>query len=727
MVWRDATGSPTGYAYGGPLNPAPQNWLRLVRSGATITSFTSSNGQDWTPVHTATLPNLATVLHVGLALTSSTNSALASATFDNLLIRQTDPLPTSTPLTGLNVGGTLINGVTVSSAGIHTLRGAGSDIFFNQDGLQFAAAQLTGNGEIRARVTSQTNTNPWAKAGVMIRETLAGGSRHATVFTTPAAAANGFGMVWRPLPEGPTSYAGGPALNPAPDNWVRLVRDADTLTGYTSSNGTDWTPTASVTLPGLPATVFIGLAQTSTSSFVLGTATFDRVQIIGTQAALPPGTTAPAESLTTADADLNANGVNDLVEYALGSSRPDANLRITPRYDYRNFSQSTINVGISNLPDTIDLSFELETSSDLVKWTRLPLGPSIARSGGLITSLGWSAIDRQPDVSFLQGFVRLRVTQQGGVSATAPPLGWNALSLAAGTQAVGLPLLNAPRYAGLIQSLSGPNSLAVTFPMPDLDTAPLAPHYLEILDGEHAGHRLEIAAMETGRITLDLVSEHSTLKSLPANLIGARMVIRAHQTLDQLLIGDQFRAGNQSAQADQILLHTAEGWDTHWLLWLSSTTRRWVRSGDASLTPSGRTRIAPGSGFLLVRRTTSPPWILTGHVRTTAFRRPLREGHNLLANPWPLNGTPNGWLLTPENGFTAATSPALADQIQLWNGTGYDGYWLMRDGTRHRWTRQGSAALLDEGASLPLPATGAFFLKARPETATQGWNLAPPQ
>lgn len=725
MVWRDSTGSPSGYAYGGPLHPAPNNWLRLVRSGATITSFASSNGQDWTPIHTATLPNLASVLHVGLALTSSTNSALASATFDNLLIRQTDLVPTNTPLTGLNVGGTLISGVTVSSAGIHTLRGAGSDIFFNQDGLQFAAAQLTGDGEIRARVTSQTNTNPWAKAGVMIRETLAGGSRHATVFTTPPQAQNGFGMVWRPIAEGLTSYASGPSLNPVPDNWVRLVRNGDTLTGFTSSNGTDWTPTASVTLPGLPATVFIGLAQTSTSSYVLGTATFDRVQIIGTQNALPPGITAPAESLTTADADLNANGINDLVEYALGTSRPDANLSVFARYDYRNFSQSTINVVTGNLPDTIDLSFDLETSGDLVKWTRLPISPSISRSGGLITSLSWNAIHRQPDVSFNQGFVRLRVTQQGGVSATAPPMGWSALSLAQGTQAIGLPLLNAPRYAGLIQTLSGPDSVTVNFPMTDLNTDPLAPHYLEILDGEHAGHRLEIAALATGRITLDLNSEHSTLKTLPANLIGARMVVRPHQTLKHLPYLDYFSASTQSAQADQVLLHTAQGWDTHWLLW-SGTTKIWVRAGDATLKPSGDTIVPPGSGFLMVRRTTRPPWILTGHVRTTPFRRPLRPGNNLLATPWPLNGTPNGWLLTPANGFTAATAPALSDQIQLWNGTGYDGYWLLRDGTSHRWTSQASASLQDVGSSLPLPAGSAFFLKARPETASNGWNLAPP-
>ena len=38
---------------------------------------------------------------------------------------------------------------------------------------------LSGDGTIVARVTNVQNTNPWVKAGVMIRETLAAGSRQA--------------------------------------------------------------------------------------------------------------------------------------------------------------------------------------------------------------------------------------------------------------------------------------------------------------------------------------------------------------------------------------------------------------------------------------------------------------------------------------------------------------------------------------------------------------------
>jgi regulation of enolase protein 1 (concanavalin A-like superfamily) len=333
MVWRELTGGSTNYAGGPGLNPAPDNWVRLVRVGDAVTSYTSVDGTSWTELGTATFASLALDLFVGLAVTSSSNGELSSASFDNVTVvgPQTVVSPEVTltvaslieagpftvdvevtqavtgltesdfvvtngvasSLTGtglsyaLTVTPTLEGEVTVqlpadaatnaSGAGnsvsntisvnylpplilelagtdigelltpgstlfepnteVYTLTASGRDIFFDEDGLQFARIQLDGDGEIRARVTSQSNTNPWAKAGVMIREDLTAGSRHATAFTTPVQADNGFGMVWREQADGSSDYAAGPALNPPPDNWVRLVRTGDTLTGYSSTDG----------------------------------------------------------------------------------------------------------------------------------------------------------------------------------------------------------------------------------------------------------------------------------------------------------------------------------------------------------------------------------------------------------------------------------------------------------------------------------------------------------
>jgi hypothetical protein len=118
-------------------------------------------------------------------------------------------------------------------------------------------------------------------------------------------------------------------------------------------------------------------------------------------------------------------------------------------------------------------------------------------------------------------------------------------------------------------------------------------------------------------------------------------------------------------------------------------------------------------------------WFLTGHVRTSPFRRPLLPGNNFLAAPWPLDGTPAGWLFTPANGFSATSSPTSSDQIRLWNGLSYDSYSLLRIGMATRWTSQANSRLEDVSFTLPLPADKAFFLRAQP--GTTAWNIAPPQ
>ena len=62
-----------------------------------------------------------------------------------------------------------------------SVQGAGADIWGTADAFQFVYQPLTGDGQIVARVASVQNTAPWAEAGVMIRDTLTPGSRHAAL------------------------------------------------------------------------------------------------------------------------------------------------------------------------------------------------------------------------------------------------------------------------------------------------------------------------------------------------------------------------------------------------------------------------------------------------------------------------------------------------------------------------------------------------------------------
>ena len=60
-------------------------WFRLVRSGNSITTSTSTNGTSWTTVDTQTLAMPAT-FQVGLAVTSHSTAALTTALFDSVTV-----------------------------------------------------------------------------------------------------------------------------------------------------------------------------------------------------------------------------------------------------------------------------------------------------------------------------------------------------------------------------------------------------------------------------------------------------------------------------------------------------------------------------------------------------------------------------------------------------------------------------------------------------------------
>jgi uncharacterized repeat protein (TIGR03806 family) len=143
-----------------------------------------------------------------------------------------------------DIGAVGVAGDATYSGGTFTVRAAGVDIYGTADSFRFVYRPLIGNGTITARVISLENTDPWAMAGVMIRETLAAGSRHAFVGCTVQ---NGISFSRRPTTSGTTLYSAGVAA-PAP-YWSRLTRNGDTLTAFSSPDGINWTQVGSQSIP----------------------------------------------------------------------------------------------------------------------------------------------------------------------------------------------------------------------------------------------------------------------------------------------------------------------------------------------------------------------------------------------------------------------------------------------------------------------------------------------
>jgi len=165
--------------------------------------------------------------------------------------------------------------------GTYTINAAGSDIWVvngvEADEFHFAYKMLTGAGSIVARVDSVENTNAWAKAGVMIRETLNPGSAHAMMAVTPAS---GVSFQRRPATGG-TSVSDTVAAIAAP-HWVKIDRTiSGSFTAYHSTNGTTWETVGTPQAIAMGSNVYIGLALTSHNTALTCQAVFSNVTTTG--------------------------------------------------------------------------------------------------------------------------------------------------------------------------------------------------------------------------------------------------------------------------------------------------------------------------------------------------------------------------------------------------------------------------------------------------------------
>ncbi|MFK7907464.1 MAG: LamG-like jellyroll fold domain-containing protein, partial [Chitinophagales bacterium] len=162
-----------------------------------------------------------------------------------------------------------------ASTGTHTIEAAGNDIWNAADEFRYVYQSFSGNGEIVARVSSLVQTDNWAKAGVMMRESLSDDSKHASMFVT---AVNGTAFQYRSGTGSNSSHvSGGSSSIPY---WVKLERIGNTFKAYKSSNGTNWSLVGTQTI-SMASTIYIGLAATSHNTGTLTTATIDNVSING--------------------------------------------------------------------------------------------------------------------------------------------------------------------------------------------------------------------------------------------------------------------------------------------------------------------------------------------------------------------------------------------------------------------------------------------------------------
>ena len=299
----------------GTAAAAPQ-WIRVVRSGNTLSGYSSADGSKWTAIGTSTI-TIGSTAYVGLAVTSHNPSAAATATFTNVAV-------TSSPWLSQDIGSPSVAGQASYASGTFTVMGAGSDIWGTADQFQFVYQALAGDGEIVARVATVQNKDAWTKAAVMIRGDLTANAAYAMAAVTSL---NGTVFQSRSTAGGASTFVMGTTAG-APQ-WIRVVRSGNTLSGYSSADGSTWTAIGTSTIT-LGSTVYVGLAVTSHNPSAAATATFTNVAVTGSpwlsqdigSPSVAGQSSYSAGTFTVLGAGSDIWGVDGSVSLRLSAARP---------------------------------------------------------------------------------------------------------------------------------------------------------------------------------------------------------------------------------------------------------------------------------------------------------------------------------------------------------------------------------------------------------------------
>jgi beta-glucanase (GH16 family) len=245
-------------------------WVQLLRSGDAFSGSYSTDGVTWTQIgDTQTVPMNPTAL-AGLAVTSHNINATTSAAFSHVSV-----LPGSWTDADIGVPGLPGSSVFDPASGAWTIAGSGADIWGTSDQFHFASQGFTGDGSLTAQVTSVQNTNPWAKAGVMFRDSSDASAAFADVVVTPG---NGVAFQWRTTAGGPPTNVNVTGLS-AP-LWVQLARSGNDFSAYYSTDGVQWTQLGATQTIAMNSTTLAGLAVTAHNNGTLSTATFTHVSLL---------------------------------------------------------------------------------------------------------------------------------------------------------------------------------------------------------------------------------------------------------------------------------------------------------------------------------------------------------------------------------------------------------------------------------------------------------------
>ena len=220
----------------------------------------------------------------------------------------------------------------------YEISGSGKDIWNNSDEFFFFYREISGNIDITARVSSQTDTDEWAKSGIMIRETSSTNSKFVNVFVTPPfpVMSHGTRIQSRAISDTGLATHNNYRTNEASSpRWIRLIRRGHVFDAYDSSNGKNWLFLGTAYVP-MNEEVLVGFAVTSHNIGLTSTALFEKIKVFNSSGIAPviESVSAPVSSLpysvSTTDKYIKVTGLIPSANYTVDMANltDDADLYI---------------------------------------------------------------------------------------------------------------------------------------------------------------------------------------------------------------------------------------------------------------------------------------------------------------------------------------------------------------------------------------------------------------
>jgi len=323
-------------------------------------------------------------------------------------------------------------------------------------------------------------------------------------------------------------------------------------------------------------------------------------------------------------------------------------------------------------------------------------------------------------------FIAFNITALVGTAlgqVTSPVVGFTTLHLQEGNNFIAFSLQPSASFAGSINVSPTDrtriylNNATIT---DDAYNGAAGTHMIEVTsDGANKGLNTQIIdSLATG-------SEVVLNDALPAGVAdGSTVRITKLRTISEAF-GATNSAGltaGSATTADLVLLPTSAGYDQYFYSSGGFAGVGWRKVGGGS-TNQAAVGFYPTDGFMILARTAKSITV-TGEVKVGGTMVLLETGNNFVANLCPVNAAGDSpsaegrtlgncglYTGSSETGILGTTSANTADQVLIWNGSGYSQYFYSTGGFAGiGWRLVGGGSTDRSGVALP---DGAFLVLRR--------------